>query len=153
MPTCIPSRELKGSWLSCARRVNAGNKNIPSVHHPRRRNATTLMVGLTFFFFKWSHTQKSYPQNGEPQRHSWATQKKIHHGQDFTSPLFFYFICFQPAPFHNVFFLSNWFCVSSNSVFSFFLLFFLCVCVGFVVVVVCLLLFLLFGGGGVFFLF
>ena len=24
----------------------AGNKNTPSTHHPRRRNATTLMVGL-----------------------------------------------------------------------------------------------------------
>ena len=28
------------------RRVNAGNKNTPSMHHPRRRNVTTLMVGL-----------------------------------------------------------------------------------------------------------
>ena len=27
------------------RRVNAGNKNTPSTHHPRRRNVTTLMVG------------------------------------------------------------------------------------------------------------
>ena len=30
-----------------SRRVNAGNKNTPSTHHPRRRNVTTLMVGLT----------------------------------------------------------------------------------------------------------
>ena len=36
------------------RRVNAGNKNTPSMHHPRRRNVTTLMVGL-----KNSHTRKN----------------------------------------------------------------------------------------------
>ena len=27
-------------------RVNAGNKNTPSMHHPRRQNVTTLIVGL-----------------------------------------------------------------------------------------------------------
>ena len=30
----------------CPRRVNAGNKNTPSTHHPRRRNVTTLMLEL-----------------------------------------------------------------------------------------------------------
>ena len=34
MPVCV-----------CVR-VNAGNKNTPSTHHPRKRNVTTLMVGL-----------------------------------------------------------------------------------------------------------
>ena len=44
MHTCISSHGLKRSWRSCPRRVNAGNKNTPSTHHPRRW--TTLMVGL-----------------------------------------------------------------------------------------------------------
>ena len=37
--------------------VNAGNKNTPSTHHPRRRNVTTLMVGL-----KNSHIHKNLTQ-------------------------------------------------------------------------------------------
>ena len=37
-----------------ARTPNAGNKNTPSTYHPRRRNVTTLTVGLK----KRSHTQK-----------------------------------------------------------------------------------------------
>ena len=72
MHTCISSHGLKRSWRSCPRRVNAGNKNTPSTHHPRRRNVTTLMVEL-----KNGHTQKSHPPKiGEPQRYSWGTQKK-----------------------------------------------------------------------------
>ena len=31
---------------TCAIQVNAGNKNTPSMHHPRRWNVTTSMVGL-----------------------------------------------------------------------------------------------------------
>ena len=54
---------LKRSWRSCPRRVNAGNKNTPSTHHPRRRNVTTLMVGLK----KRSHTQKSHPKIVNPR--------------------------------------------------------------------------------------
>ena len=46
MHTCISSHGLKRSWRSCPRWVNAGNKNTPSTHHPRRQNVTTLMVGL-----------------------------------------------------------------------------------------------------------
>ena len=42
--------------------MNAGNKNTPSTHHPRRRNVTTLMVGLK----KRSHTQKSHPKVVNP---------------------------------------------------------------------------------------
>ena len=72
MHTCISWHGLKRSWRSCPRRVNAGNKNTPSTHHPRRRNVTTLMVGLK----KRSHTQKFHPKSGEPQRYSWGTQKK-----------------------------------------------------------------------------
>ena len=56
---------------ACPRRVNAGNKNTPSTHHPRRRNVTTLMVGL-----KNGHISKNLTQSGEPQRYSWGTQKK-----------------------------------------------------------------------------
>ena len=52
--TCISSHRLKRSQRSCPRRVNAGNKNTPSTHHPRRRNVTTLMVG-----FKNSHICKN----------------------------------------------------------------------------------------------
>ena len=44
MYACSSSHGLKRSWRSCPRRVNAGNKNTPSTHHPRRRNVTTLMV-------------------------------------------------------------------------------------------------------------
>ena len=58
MHTCISSHGLKRSWRSCPRRVNAGNKNTPSTHHPRIRDVTTLMVGLK----KRSHTQKSHPK-------------------------------------------------------------------------------------------
>ena len=63
MHTCISSHGLKRSWRSCPRRVNAGNKNTPSMHHPRRRNVTTLVVGLK----KWSHTQKSHPKVVNPR--------------------------------------------------------------------------------------
>ena len=38
-------------------------KNTPSTHHPRRRNVTTLMVGLK----KQSHTQKSHPKVVNPR--------------------------------------------------------------------------------------
>ena len=63
MHTCISSHGLKRSWRSCPRRVNAGNKNTPSTHHPQRRNVTTLMVGLK----KRSHTQKSHPKVVNPR--------------------------------------------------------------------------------------
>ena len=46
-------------------------KNTPSTHHPRRRNVTTLMVGL-----KNGHIRKNLTQSGEPQRYSWGTPKK-----------------------------------------------------------------------------
>ena len=38
--------------------MNAGNKNTPSTHHPRRRNATTLMVGLENGHIRKNLTQK-----------------------------------------------------------------------------------------------
>ena len=63
MQTCISSHGLKRSWRSCPRRVNAGNKNTPSTHHPRRRNVTNLMVGLK----KRSPTQKSHPKVVNPR--------------------------------------------------------------------------------------
>ena len=70
MHTCISSHGLKRSWHSCPRWVNIGNKNTPSMHHPRRRNVTTLMVG-------WKKTvtyAKISPKSGEPQRYSWGMQ-------------------------------------------------------------------------------
>ena len=72
MHTCISSHGLKRSWRSCPRRVNAGNKNTPSTHHPWRRNVTTLMVGLK----KRSHTQKSHPQVVNPRDIAGERKKK-----------------------------------------------------------------------------
>ena len=68
MHTCIPLHTLKRSWHSCPWWMNAGNKNTPSMHHPRRQNATTSMVWL-----KNGHISKNITQNGKP---GWGTQKK-----------------------------------------------------------------------------
>ena len=46
----------------CPRRVNAGNKNTPSLHHPQRWNVTTYMVGLGN-----GHICQNLTQNGEPR--------------------------------------------------------------------------------------
>ena len=72
MHTCISSHGLKRSWNSCPRRVNAGNKNTPSMHHPRRRNVTTLMVGVK----KRSHTQKSHQKVVNPRDIAGERKKK-----------------------------------------------------------------------------
>ena len=48
-----------------------GNKNTPSMHHPRRRNVTTTMVGL-----KDGHIRKISPTNGEPHGYSWIRRKR-----------------------------------------------------------------------------
>ena len=71
MHACISSHELLRSWPPCARRVNAGNKNTPSMHHPRRQNVTTSMAGL-----KTVTCAKNLTQNGEPQRYSWKCRRK-----------------------------------------------------------------------------
>ena len=52
--------------------MNAGNKNTPGTHHPRRRNVTTLMVGLK----KRSHTQKSHPKVVNPRDIAGERKKK-----------------------------------------------------------------------------
>ena len=75
MHTCISSHGLKRSGRSCPRWVNAGNKNTPSTHHPRRRNVTTLMVGLKKKQKTVTYTKIS-PKSGEPQRYSSGTKKK-----------------------------------------------------------------------------
>ena len=86
IPQKTPSNESINRGLVCAhmqfiartqkilspRRANADNKNTPSTHHPRRRNVTTLMVGLK----KTVTYAKISPKSGEPQRYSWGTQKK-----------------------------------------------------------------------------
>ena len=56
------------SWHSCHRRVYAGNKNTPSMHHPRRR-----MVGLK----KKSNTQKSHPKWWTPEIKLGNAEEKI----------------------------------------------------------------------------
>ena len=61
----------KKSWRSCRRRVNAGNKNTFSMHHPRRRNVTTSVVGS-----KTCQLRKDVAQYGEAQRCGWGAQKK-----------------------------------------------------------------------------
>ena len=88
--------------------VNAGDKNTSSMHHPRRRNVTTSMVGLKK---KKGHIRPNLAQNGEPidiavdaeeeewstreielgthekkkndepQRYSWGTKKKNNNGK------------------------------------------------------------------------
>ena len=69
MHTCISWHGRERSWRSCPRQVNVGDKNTPSMHHRRRRNVTTPMVGL-----KNGHICKNLTQNGEPQRSSWGTR-------------------------------------------------------------------------------
>ena len=63
--------------------MNAGNKNTFSKHHPRRRNATTSMVGKknkTVTFAKI----KNLTQNGEPWRYSWKRRRtRGHHSSAF----------------------------------------------------------------------
>ena len=71
MYTCIPSHGLKRSWRSCPARVNAGNKNTPSTHHPQRRKVTTSVVGL-----KNNHIRKNLAQKGDPQRYSWEHRRR-----------------------------------------------------------------------------
>ena len=71
MHTCIPSHRLKISWHSCPRQVNAGNKNTPSMHHPRRQTVTTSMFGL-----KNAQIRKNLTKNGEPQRYSWERRRR-----------------------------------------------------------------------------
>ena len=70
MHTSIPSQGLKRCWHWCPRRVNTGNKNTPSMHHPRRRNVTTSMVGL-----ESGHIRKNLTENGAPQRYSWERRR------------------------------------------------------------------------------
>ena len=80
MHTCISSHGLKRSWRSCPRRVNAGNKNTPSTHHPRRRNVTTLMVGLKNGHIRKNLTQKVVnPRDIAGERKKKKKKKKNHH--------------------------------------------------------------------------
>ena len=93
MHTCISSHGLKRSWRSCPRRVNVGNKYTPSMHHPRRLNVTTLMVGLK----KTVTYAKISSQNGEPQRYSWGTQKE----RKKEIPIVFKKACIAPSCLHQ----------------------------------------------------
>ena len=51
--------------------MNAGNKNAPSMYHPRRRHVTTSMDGL-----KNGHISKNLTKNGEPQRYIWGNTEE-----------------------------------------------------------------------------
>ena len=70
MHTCISSHGLKRSWHSCPRRVNAGNKNTPSTHHPQRRNT------LNGWIKKRPHKQKSHPKVVNPRDIAGERKKK-----------------------------------------------------------------------------
>ena len=63
--TRIPSPGPKRSWRSYPRRVIAGNKNTPSMQHPRRRNVTTAMVGLKYGHIRknLTHTKMKNPRD------------------------------------------------------------------------------------------
>ena len=65
---CTHAFHRTDSWRP--RQVNAGNKSTPSMHHARKWNVTTLMVGL-----KNSHICKNLTKTGEPQRYSWEYRK------------------------------------------------------------------------------
>ena len=67
MHTCIPLHGLKRYQHSCSGQVNVGR----NMHHPRRRNAVTSMVGL-----KNGDMRKNFTQNSEPQRYSWERRKE-----------------------------------------------------------------------------
>ena len=87
MHTCIPWHGLKRSWQSCPGRVNAGNKNALSMHHPRRRKVTTSMVGLKKQANKQNgRLRKNLTQNGEPQIYSWECRRRLAYFQP-DSPL------------------------------------------------------------------
>ena len=86
IPPKTPSDESINRGLVCAHMhfitrtqkiltfsMNAGNKNTPSTHHARRRNMTTLMVGLK----KRSHTQKSHPKVVNPRDIAGERKKKM----------------------------------------------------------------------------
>ena len=45
-------------------------KRTPSMHHPRRRNVTTCMVGL-----ENGHIRKNLTENGEPLRSGWERRR------------------------------------------------------------------------------
>ena len=49
----------------------AATKSTPSMHHPRRWNVTTSIVGL-----KNGHIRTNLTQNGEPQIYSWERRRR-----------------------------------------------------------------------------
>ena len=63
MHTYSPSHGFKRSRHSCPRRVNAGNKNTPSIHHPPRRNVTPSMVGLKMVTYEKVSPKMAIPRN------------------------------------------------------------------------------------------
>ena len=79
MHACILSHGLKRSRHSYPRRLNASNKNTPSMHHARRWNVTMSMVGL-----KMVTSARYLTINGEPWRCNWGTQRRIRHRQPLT---------------------------------------------------------------------
>ena len=56
--------------------MNAGNKNTPSTHHPRRRNVTTLMVGLKNGHIRKNLTQRVNPRDIAGERKKKKKKKK-----------------------------------------------------------------------------
>ena len=88
MHTCISSHGLKQSWRSCPRWVNAGNKNTPTTHHPRRRNVTTLMVGLKNGHMCKNLTQKVVNPRDIAGEHTKQKKNTMSPSSHFNSTLF-----------------------------------------------------------------
>ena len=87
---------------SCPRWMNISIKYTPNMHHPRRRNVTTSMVGLkTKTKPQNGHISKNLTKNGEPQRYSWERRRRRiwrlyqHHLAFFHVFFFFTFLCIQ----------------------------------------------------------
>ena len=68
-------------WYDLTWKKPHGESRVQTEVYPRRRNATTSMVGL-----KNGHIRKNLTKNGEPQRSSWGTQKKMKKPQVCHSP-------------------------------------------------------------------
>ena len=71
MHTCISSHGLKRSWHSRPKWVNACNKNTLSMHHPRRQNVTTSVVGLKTVTFTKISPKLVNPRDIARNRRRW----------------------------------------------------------------------------------
>ena len=80
MHTCIPSHGPKRSWHSYPRRVNAGNKNTPSMQHASStKTEYDYLNGCIKKKQKKTKTvtyEEISPKHSEPQRSSWGRRRR-----------------------------------------------------------------------------